>query len=577
MRPAPEPVPPAVPVHFVNVTSLSGLPAQPPSALRKPTVKSASLRAKRPHKPESESQPEEPRPVAKFLGSGACIFDYDGDGKPDIFLVNADGKGNAGALPQSRRRQIRERHQIRATSIFSGDGMGCAVGDYDNDGKPDLAVSFNGRVTLFHNEGNGIFKDVTEQAGIHKDGLALGLTFIDYDHDGDLDLYVTRFNDFPLDNPASRSRFPPMPRRPEIFSGATMAMALSPTGRKKPGSPAVAPSVGATRQAISTTIAPSISSSPAGRSLPVAYINQREGAFRATTPWTTSARHARLAAGVVALDFDKDGWMDLAFTHWGPPGLTLWRNVEGKSFERVPLPELEFMRGWGVAALDYDNDGWIDLVAVGETYSGEGRIVLLRNEGPAGFRDVTAETGLDKIVLHDPRAVIAFDFDGDGAIDLLITQNNLPPVLLKNIGGNRYNWLRLGFKGEHDNKTGIGTKVELSAGALQQKWEVTGASGYLGQGPTEIVAGLGFEREAEVIRLLWPTGVLQDEMQIRALKSEQIAEIDRRGSSCPIVFVWNGDKYEFLADMIGPGIVGHWTGPNQRNIPDPDEYFKVSG
>src|ERR1700721_996045 len=308
-------------------------------------------------------------------------------------------------------------------------------------------------------------------------------------------------------------------------------------------------------------------------------MNQREGAFPPTTPWTTKtpADMPASTAGVVSLDFDKDGWMDLAFTHWGPPGLTLWRNVDGKSFERVALPEVEFMRGWGVAALDYDNDGWIDLAAVGETYSGESRIVLLRNEGPAGFRDVTAETGLAKIVLHDPRAVIAFDFDGDGAVDLLITQNNLPPVLLKNTGGNRYNWLRLGFKGEHDNKTGIGTKEELSAGALQQKWEVTGASGYLGQGPTEIVAGLGFEREAEVIRLLWPTGVLQDEMQIRALKSEQIAEIDRRGSSCPIVFVWNGEKYEFLADMIGPGIVGPWTGPIQRNIPNPAEYFKVTG
>ena len=143
------------------------------------------------------------------------------------------------------------------------------------------------------------------------------------------------------------------------------------------------------------------------------------------------------------------------------------------------------------------------------------------------------------------------------------------------IGGNRYNWIRLAFKGENDNKTGIGTKVELSAGALQQKWEVTGASGYLGQGPAPIVAGLGVEREADVIRLLWPTGVLQDELEIPAHKKNCITEIDRRGSSCPIVFVWNGDKFEFLADMIGPGIVGHWTGPNQRNIPDPAEYFKV--
>ena len=214
---------------------------------------------------------------------------------------------------------------------------------------------------------------------------------------------------------------------------------------------------------------------------PIVYTNPREGKFPATEPW--SSEMPGPAAGAVALDFNKDGWMDLAFTHWAQPGLSLWRNVNGKSFERVALPDLGWMRGWGIAALDYDNDGWVDLVAVGETFSGEGRIALLRNEGPAGFRDVTAETGLDKIVLHNPRGVIPFDFDGDGSPGLLITQNGLPPVLLKNTGGNANNWMQLALAGLNDNKSAIGTRVELFAGALQQKWEVPGASGYLGQGP----------------------------------------------------------------------------------------------
>jgi Flp pilus assembly protein TadD len=571
MRPAPEPVPPAVPVHFTNVTALSGLPSQP--AARQAAVKSTRLRAKKPAKSESE----EPRPVARFLGSGACIIDYDGDGKPDIFLVNADGKGNAGLFRNLGNGKFANVTKSAKLDI-SGDGMGCAVGDYDNDGKPDLAVSFDGRVSLYHNEGKGVFKDLTEQAGIATDGLALGLAFIDYDHDGDLDLYVTRFNEFQLDNPREPFAFPADAPPPGNILWRNNGNGTFTNWTKETALGGAAPSVGALGSDLNNDRAIDLVVT-GWQKPPVAFMNQREGAFRATTPWTmkTPADMPDSTVGVVSLDFDKDGWMDLAFTHWTPPGLSLWRNVNGKSFERVALPNFEFMRGWGVAALDYDNDGWIDLVVVGETFSGEGRVVLLRNEGPAGFRDVTAETGLDKIVLHNPRSVIPFDFDGDGAVDLLITQNNLPPVLLKNIGGNRYNWLRIGFKGEHDNKSGIGTKVELSAGALQQKWEVTGASGYLGQGPTSIVAGLGFEREAEVIRLLWPTGVLQDEMQIPALKSQQIAEIDRRGSSCPIVFVWNGEKYEFLADMIGPGIVGHWTGPNQHNTPDPDEYFKVSG
>ncbi|MGA8143803.1 MAG: FG-GAP-like repeat-containing protein [Candidatus Acidiferrales bacterium] len=571
MRPAPEPVPPAVPVHFTNVTVLAGLPAQP--AARKPVVKSASLHSRSAMHPPPRDYTAEPRSLASFLGSGACIIDYDGDGKLDIFLVNADGKGNA-ALYRNLGAGKFSNVTKSAKLEMSGEGMGCAVGDYDNDGKPDLAVSFNGRVALYHNEGKGTFKDVTEDAGIKTDGLALGLAFIDYDHDGDLDLYVTRFNDFPLENPREPFAFPADATPPGNILWRNNGNGTFTDWTKETALAGTAPSVGALGSDLNNDRA--IDFVVTGwQKPPVAFLNQREGAFRATTPWATDMPAS--TAGVVSLDFDKDGWMDLAFTHWAPPGLSLWRNVNGKSFERVALPDFEFMRAWGVGALDYDNDGWIDLVAVGETFSGEGRIELLRNEGPAGFRDVTAETGLDKISLRDPRGVVAFDFDGDGTVDLLVTQNNLPPVLLKNTGGNRYNWLRLAFKGEHDNKTGIGTKVELSAGALQQKWEVTGASGYLGQGPTDIVAGLGFEREAEVVRLLWPTGVLQDEMQIKALKNEQVAEIDRRGSSCPIVFVWNGEKYEFLADMIGPGIVGHWTGPNQHNTPDPDEYFKVSG
>src|SRR5208282_4328505 len=120
-----------------------------------------------------------------------------------------------------------------------------------------------------------------------------------------------------------------------------------------------------------------------------------------------------------------------------------------------------------------------------------------------------------------------------------------------------------------------GTKVEVYAGALYQKWEVQGASGYLGQNAAAILAGLGEEKNAEVVRLLWPTGVPQDEVNLAAKKEQSIAELDRRGSSCPVLFSWNGREYEFIADMIGPGVVGHWVAPGERDVPDPDEYLKV--
>ncbi len=564
MMPEPEPVPPAVAVHFVNVTAQSGLPSERYAA---PDATKSRNHA------QASGADRTPVSVSHFLGSGACIIDYDGDGRPDIFLVDADGKGGA-ALYRNEGNGRFVNVTKEAKLDIRGEGMGCAVGDYDNDGKPDLAVTMNGRVLLFHNEGKGIFKDVTEQAGIEMDGLAMGVTFIDYDHDGDLDLYVTRFHDFPLGNPAESFSFPMDTPGPGNILWRNNGNGTFTNWTAETGLAGSGPSIGALGSDLNNDRA--IDFVVTGwQKAPVAFMNPREGKFRATVRWASDMPAP--AAGVVALDFDKDGWMDLAFTHWGTPGLSLWRNVPGKPFERVALPDLEWMRGWGLAALDYDDDGWIDLVAVGDNFSGDGRIVLLRNEGTNGFRDVTALTGLDKIVLHNPRGVIAFDAEGDGSVDLLITQNHLPPVLLKNEGGHRYNWLKLQFKGTNDNKTGIGTKVEMSAGALQQKWEVSGASGYLGQSSTEIVAGLGPERGADVVRLLWPTGVVQDEMEIPAHKTETITEIDRRGSSCPIVFVWNGQKFEFLADMIGPGIVGHWIAPNQRNTPDPEEYLKVEG
>ena len=159
--------------------------------------------------------------------------------------------------------------------------------------------------------------------------------------------------------------------------------------------------------------------------------------------------------------------------------------------------------------------------AVGETKDGKGEVRLFRNLGPDGFKDVTADVGLDKIQLKDPRAVITGDYDGDGATDLLITQNHGPAVLLRNEGGNKNNWLRLSFKGLADNKSAIGTKVEVFAGANRQKFEIAGSSGYLGQNSTDYVIGLGQAKEADVVRMLWPSGVIQDEIQVAGFKEHE--------------------------------------------------------
>ncbi|MGA3348662.1 MAG: FG-GAP-like repeat-containing protein [Candidatus Sulfotelmatobacter sp.] len=515
---------------------------------------------------------------ANAAEAGACFLDYDNDGKIDLFLPDNGAQGGVSLyhnLGNGKYEDVTRQAGLDPTMR----GGGCTTGDYDNDGFTDIAVTVNAKVRLFRNEKNGTFKEVTATAGlspIDTMGEILGrsfakgasaLTFIDYDHDGDLDLYTicspTLCNSSGAANEMWRNNgngtFTNVTR--ETGLGAGVDGGYGAVGTDYNNDRAVDIVVAAGGAGVG---------SPSSTSL---YPNPREGPF---------VRHdlihpnpANPAVGVAVLDFDHDGWMDLAFTHVGAPGLTLWRNNHGKAFDQILLPETNWVRAYGVAAIDYDNDGWIDLVAVGETKEGRGGIKLFRNLGADGFKDVTTDVGLDKIQLKDPRAIITGDYDNDGATDLLITQNHGPAVLLRNEGGNQNHWLRLALKGLADNKSAIGTKVEVFAGGNRQKFEIYGSNGYLGQNSPYLTVGLGDAKEADIVRMLWPTGVLQDEINVPGDRQHDFLEMDRRGSSCPTLFVWNGKRYEFVADMLGAGVVGHWIGPGQRDVPRPVEYIKI--
>jgi Tfp pilus assembly protein PilF len=560
----------AIAVRFVDVTEKAGLTTKPNSVAG--------------------------RGLGSYVGPGACFLDYDGDGNIDIFLPDNGSQGGL-ALYHNLGNGRFEDVTKRAGLDPNLHGTGCTAGDFDNDGATDLAVSFDDRVMLLHNEKNGTFKDVTDAAGISKktvteskkqrsqpkvlqnqippaqvnapitrEEVRIAVTFVDYDHDGDLDLYVTK--SVPFEAPMSRD--------------TTWSEAMPPSGSNEMwrnngnGTFTVVPELGLTGSTTSIAAVGTdynndravdlvLTGGPRGVTV---FQNRREGMFRVQELWPD--REPGPASGVAVLDFDHDGWMDLALSHSTEPGLTLWRNNHGKSFERVNLPSPYWARAYGVAAIDYDNDGWVDLVAVGETKDGKGEVRLFRNLGPDGFKDVTAETGLDKIQLKEPRAIIAGDYDNDGAVDLLITQNHGPAVLLHNEGGNKNNSLRLALKGLNDNKSAIGTKVEVFSAGLRQKFEVYGSSGYLGQNSPYLTIGLGQAKEADVVRMLWPTGVLQDEIGVAANKVQNILEMDRRGSSCPTLFAWDGHEYQLVGDLLGAGVVGHWIaagdGKAERNI-----------
>ncbi|MFZ0773970.1 MAG: FG-GAP-like repeat-containing protein [Candidatus Sulfotelmatobacter sp.] len=536
--------PPQIKVRFVDVTKEAGLVSQP---LLSPS-----------------------KDVSAYLGPGACFLDYDNDGKIDIFLPDNGSHGGLSLyhnLGNGKFEDVTKKAGLDPTLH----GSSCTAGDYDNDGWPDLLVGA-GNLLLLHNEKDGTFRNAADSAGINGK-YANGITLVDYDHDGDLDMYLTAL-------PTGS-----IPQLGEQFSGVlnyrslpnvmlrnngngTFTDVTKETGLAEP-SPGIAAIGSDVNNDRAVDLVVTGYFDPA-----TVFQNPREGKFKATFPMRGVPTPA---FGVAVLDFDHDGWMDLAFTHFwgGTSGLSLWRNNHGKTFEQVKLPETNWVRAYGVAAIDYDNDGWVDLVAVGETKEGKGEVRLFRNLGADGFKDVTADVGLDKIQLKEPRAIITGDYDGDGATDLLITQNHGPAVLLRNEGGNQNHWLRLSLKGLNDNKSAIGTKVEVFAGGNRQKFEIAGSNGYLGQNSTAIVVGLGDAKEADIVRMTWPTGVLQDEINVAGDKQQNFLEMDRRGSSCPTLFVWNGERYEFVADMLGAGVVGHWVGPGQRDIPRPVEYIKI--
>ena len=521
------PLPAMIPVHFVEQAML----ASPPAVTRSD--------------PQNDS-------------GGACMIDIDGDGIYDLVLMQS-GPAAIRVLRSHGDGRFEPYSAEDAGLKASGRALSCAVGDFDGDGLSDLAVAFEDRLALFRNLGHGHFADVTKSSQIVPRNRPEGITFIDFDHDGDLDLFVTGspLKEGEASNVLWRNN-----------GNGTFTEWTEPTGLG---------GAGHTRAAILSDVnndrAVDLAVTGAGAA-PTIYLNPREGKFKAES--LDAAGSVANSSGISVLDFDKDGWMDLVVTQSVAPGVSLWHNKVGKGFERVALPIDDATAAWGVTPIDFDNDGWIDIAVIVETKRGA-EVRVLRNTGDGSFADVSKALGLDRITIKDPRGLIATDVNGDGAADLIVTSASGDPVWLRNEGGSRNHSVRLKLTGFADNKTAIGTKVEAYSKDGLQKWEIAGASGYLTQGPPEVLVGLGDADGIDLLRLLWPTGVPQDEINVPRKPVVAYTEADRRGSSCPVLFAWNGKRYVLVTDTIGAAVVGHWFTPARRNIPDADEWIKVEG
>jgi Tfp pilus assembly protein PilF len=505
------------------------------------------------------------------FGSGAVFFDYNGDGKVDIYLVNCspDRSRSANVLYRNEGNGRFTDVTAEAGVGDTGMGMGIAVGDFNNDGHPDLYVTNFGRNVLYRNEGNGRFTDVTEQAGVGglPNGWSLSAAFFDYDHDGDLDIYVTNFADLERLPTAAAPVFP------DDFSGqpnlllrnngdgtfTEVAAQAGVAGRDKSAS------VVFTDYNESRDIDFWVVNYGSPSRL---FSNNRNGTFTDVAKEGPAAK-LPLAFGISSADLTRSGQVDVVFGD----GRLMVNNVGQDYVEtgvagRVPAPG-EDAFGWASMTFDYDNDGLLDVLLVSD------RLRLFRNTGRGEFTEVTEAVGLSGLRIAG-RAVSVADFDGDGDLDLLVATNGGRPLLLRNEGGNRNNHVRINLVGLRDNKPAFGSKVEIRAGDLWQKLELTGNCGYLSQGTPEIMLGLGQRKIVEAIKILWPSGVLQAEIDPPANSLVKIDQLDRKGTSCPILYAWDGTGYSFVTDFLGGSAVGYLLAPGQYSYPDTDEYILVT-
>jgi len=503
--------------------------------------------------------------LPETMGAGVALFDYDNDGRLDLFLVNGapiDDPTPKGTIPRKTGPEYWNRlyHQ-RADGTFEdvteraglhgvGYGMGVAVGDYDNDGFEDLYVTAYGGNRLYHNNGDGTFTDVTEKAAVSGSGWSSSAAWVDLDNDGFLDLVVLRYLQWDFDNiwcGEHREGFRAY-CHPDYFKAA-VPLVYHNNGNGT--FTEVAQKVGLAKPAKGLGIAIADYDRDGHIDLFFAndsmvehlYHNKGDGTFEEVGLLTGVAAdidgHTYAGMGVDFSDYDNDGWPDIVVTNLANQRYALYHNNGDGTFN-YSSPAAGISRitmthsGWGVRFFDFDNDGRKDLlIAQGhdldtiEKTSPNLRyrepLLLARNLGKE-FQDVTALAGA---ALQEPyvwRGLAIGDLDNDGRLDAVVTANDGPVRVLHNETANANHWILLKMTGHKSNRDAIGAVVKIVTAEGAQYATVTTASSYLSSGDKRVHFGLGKASAVQSIEIRWPSGIVQSMKDVAADRIVQIDE-----------------------------------------------------
>lgn len=488
-------------------------------------------------------------PAATALppGAGALgLFDATGDGVLDVVTAGPEGvrlfRNASGRLSDDT---------ARAGLTGVGGATGVIAGDVDNDGRPDLFVTARDGAKLFRQRADGTFENVTAAATLPAYPAPVSaMAFADLDHDGDLDIVVASASVQAIRNNGNGT-FTDMTAEAG-FGGTTFGSAA-----------AIAATDYDNRRDIDVLVA------GAGRAAAL-FRNMRDGTFK------ESAADAGLsvpgdASALAVADVNKDGYPDIFFGRRQGAAMLALSDGKGR-FTMAPAPA---GTGGAIAAqfVDYDNDGLLDLL----TMSREG-LRLARNVGAGRWTDVTRAVGLSAVTAGADafHALALGDLDNDGDTDIAIRTDAGRLRFLRNDGDASHASLRVLLTARVSNRSATGAKVEIRAGSLRQVLEVSSSSPAIA--PSYTSFGLGPRTAADVVRVLWPSGILQAETSAPASRDGKgfaITELDRKPSSCPYLFTWNGSAFTFVTDFMGGGEMGGWAGPGSWNRPDPDEYVRI--